>query len=101
MQKWNNPYAKDFLRAPQSWTKIDKQVDRMFSDVAKATQFKALLREDGARGVANMIDKFNFYGKGSDGRNDGDVSTMRMYGLSAPNPGRNKSYRILLGLDQP
>ena len=72
--KWDKPFIKDFLDTPRSWNKIDKQVDKMFSDVAKATQFKTLLRESGAKGVANMIDKFNFYGKAAERSEDGDVS---------------------------
>ena len=31
-RKWDQPFMKDFLEAPRSWTKIDKQVDNMFSD---------------------------------------------------------------------
>ena len=78
--KWDQPFLKDFMETPRSWTKIDKQVGKMFTDVTKATQFKALLRESGAKGVANMIDKFNFYGKASERSDDGDVSTMQLYG---------------------
>ena len=30
-RKWDQPFMKDFLEAPRSWTKIDKQVDNMFT----------------------------------------------------------------------